>query len=37
MERLRGEKQFGTAEELKKQISEDIKQGRAILTSQARG
>ena len=37
MERLRGEKQFGTAEELKKQISEDIKQGRAILTSQSRG
>jgi riboflavin kinase/FMN adenylyltransferase len=37
MKRLRGEKQFGTAEELKKQISEDIKQGRAILTSQARG
>ncbi len=37
VERLRGEKQFGTAEELKKQISEDIKQGRAILTSQSRG
>lgn len=37
VERLRGEKQFGTAEELKKQIAEDIKQGRTILTSQARG
>ena len=33
IERLRDEKQFGTAEELKKQIAEDIKQGRAILTS----
>jgi len=37
VERLRGEKQFGTAEELKKQIAKDIKQGRTILTSQARG
>jgi len=37
VERLRGEKQFGTAEELKKQIAEDIKQGRTLLTSQARG
>ena len=36
IERLRGEKQFGTAEELKKQIAEDIKQGRAILTSPAK-
>lgn len=36
IERLRGEKQFGTAEELKKQITKDIKQGRAILTSQTR-
>ena len=33
IERLRGEKQFSTAEELKKQIAEDINQGRAILTS----
>lgn len=33
IERLRGEKQFDTAEELKKQITEDIKQGRAILNS----
>lgn len=37
VERLRGEKQFGTAEELKKQIAKDIKQGKTILTSQARG
>jgi len=37
IERLRGEKEFGTAEELKKQITEDIKQGRAILTFQGRG
>jgi riboflavin kinase/FMN adenylyltransferase len=35
MERLRGEKQFNTAEELKKQIAEDVKQGRAILNSRA--
>lgn len=37
MERLRGEKQFDTAEELKKQIAEDVKQGRAILNSRGRG
>lgn len=37
MERLRGEKQFDTAEELKKQITEDVKRGRAILNSQGRG
>ena len=37
MERLRGEKQFDTAEELKKQITEDIKRGRAILNSRGRG
>jgi len=37
VERLRGEKQFGTTEELKKQIAEDIKQGKKILASQARG
>jgi len=34
IERLRGEKQFDTAEELKKQIAKDITQGRAILNSQ---
>ena len=34
IERLRGEKQFDTAEELKKQIAKDIKRGRAILNSQ---
>jgi len=33
IERLRDEKQFNTAEELKKQITEDIKQGKAILNS----
>jgi riboflavin kinase/FMN adenylyltransferase len=31
--RLRGEKQFSSAEELKKQIIEDVKQGKAILGS----
>lgn len=31
VERLRGEKRFNTAEELKKQIAEDVKQGTAIL------
>ncbi len=36
MKRLRGEKQFATAEELKKQITEDIKQGRAILNSEVK-
>jgi len=34
IERLRSEKRFDTTEELKKQIAEDIKQGRAILNSQ---
>jgi len=34
IERLRGEKQFDNAEELKQQIAEDIKQGRTILNSQ---
>ncbi len=29
--RLRGEKKFSTAEELKKQITEDVKRGRALL------
>ena len=33
MERLRDEKKFDTPEELKKQIIEDIKQGRTILNS----
>ena len=36
IERLRSEKQFDTVEELKKQIAEDIKQGKAILKSQGR-
>ncbi|MFC2013703.1 bifunctional riboflavin kinase/FAD synthetase [Chloroflexota bacterium] len=36
IERLRSEKKFDTEEELKKQIAEDIKQGRAILNSQGR-
>lgn len=34
IERLRGEKKFGTVEELKKQIAEDIKQSEAILRSE---
>ncbi len=33
IERLRSEKQFDTTEELKKQIAEDVKQGRVILNS----
>ncbi len=36
VERLRGEKRFDTVEELKKQIAEDVKQGKAILDGQAR-
>jgi len=36
VERLRGEKQFDSVEELKQQIAEDIKQGIAILDSQGR-
>jgi len=36
IEQLRSEKQFDTADELKKQIAEDIKQGRAILNSQGK-
>lgn len=36
IERLRGEKQFNTTDELKKQIAEDIKQGIAILDSRGR-
>lgn len=31
IERLRGEKKFDTVEELKKQMTEDVKQGRAML------
>jgi riboflavin kinase/FMN adenylyltransferase len=37
IDRLRGEKRFDTAEELTKQIAEDIKRGRAILNSQGIG
>jgi len=33
IERLRGEKRFSTADELKKQMVEDVKQGRAVLDS----
>ncbi len=36
IERLRDEKKFDNAEELKKQIAEDVKQGRAILHSKGR-
>jgi len=36
IERLRGEKKFDTVDELKKQIAEDVKQGRAILDAQGR-
>ncbi|GAH77319.1 unnamed protein product, partial [marine sediment metagenome] len=36
VKRLRGEKKFDTAEELSQQITEDIKQGRAILNSSAK-
>jgi len=36
IERLRDEKKFDNAEELKRQIAEDVKQGRAILQSQGR-
>ena len=32
--RLRGERQFNTAEELKQQITEDIKQGKKILNAE---
>jgi riboflavin kinase/FMN adenylyltransferase len=32
MERLRGDKRFNTVDDLKKQIAEDIKRGRAILS-----
>ena len=33
MERLRGERRFGNVEELKKQMAEDVKQGKAILSN----
>ncbi|MFC2045877.1 riboflavin kinase, partial [Chloroflexota bacterium] len=33
IERLRKEKKFGNAEELKKQMAEDVKQGKIILES----
>jgi len=36
IERLRGEKKFDTVDELKKQITEDVKQGRVILDSRGR-
>ena len=36
IERLRGEKKFDTVDELKKQITEDVEQGRAILDSRGR-
>ncbi len=35
VERLRGEEKFNTPEELRKQITEDVKQGRAILSSRS--
>jgi riboflavin kinase/FMN adenylyltransferase len=37
IERLRGEQQFATAEELKQQISQDVKQGREILNFRDKG
>lgn len=36
IERLRGEKKFDTLEELKKQITKDVEQGRTILASRGR-
>ena len=36
VERLRDDRRFDTVEELKKQIAEDVKQGKAILDCQAR-
>ena len=35
IEKLRGDRQFDTAEELKKQIAEDVERGKAILSSKA--
>jgi riboflavin kinase/FMN adenylyltransferase len=37
VERLRGQERFKTADELKKKMAEDIKQGRAILSSRNQG
>ncbi len=34
--RLRGEKRFGSAEELKKQMAEDLKRGKALLSTGSR-
>jgi riboflavin kinase/FMN adenylyltransferase len=36
IERIRDEKKFDTVEELKKQVTEDVNQGRAILSSQGK-
>jgi riboflavin kinase/FMN adenylyltransferase len=36
IERLRGEKKFNTVDELKKQITKDVEQGRTILNSRGR-
>jgi len=36
LERLRGEKKFDTEEELKKQIAQDVEQGRTLLKSRGR-
>jgi len=36
IERLRSEKKFDTADELKKQMAEDVKQGKAILNSRGK-
>jgi len=36
VERLRREKRFETADQLKRQIAEDVKQGKAVLNSQGR-
>ncbi len=36
IERLRGEEKFNSAEELKKQVAEDVKQGRVLLSSRGR-
>ena len=36
IDRLRGEKKFDTVDELKKQITEDVKQGRVILDSRGK-
>ncbi len=35
IDKLRGDRQFDTAEELKKQIAEDVERGKAILSSKA--